>query len=132
MAETKSFTQSVKRLGVDDYIRQTTRILAKMPTTEEARLLSMPRNRPLIVTEGVNVDGQGSARRILPDQVRRRPGAGAGRALTVLMTRRRHQVPVPAARLAVLAIDQGQQFEPAEDLRQRRGHRNRSADAPCR
>ena len=60
MAETKSFTQSVKRLGVDDYIRQTTRILAKMPTTEEARLLSMPRNRPLIVTEGLNVDGQGN------------------------------------------------------------------------
>jgi GntR family transcriptional regulator, phosphonate transport system regulatory protein len=59
MAETKSFTQSVKRLGVDDYVRQTTRILAKMPTTEEARLLEMPRNRPLIVTEGVNIDGQG-------------------------------------------------------------------------
>ena len=60
MAETKSFTQSVKKLGVDDYIRQTTRVLAKMPTTEEARLLSMPRNRPLIVTEGLNVDGQGN------------------------------------------------------------------------
>ena len=60
MAETKSFTQSVKRLGVDDYIRQTTRILAKMPTTEDARLLAMPRNRPLIVTEGLNVDGQGA------------------------------------------------------------------------
>ena len=31
-----------------------------MPTTEEARLLAMPRNRPLIVTEGINVDGQGT------------------------------------------------------------------------
>jgi GntR family phosphonate transport system transcriptional regulator len=60
MAETKSFTQAMRRLGVEEYARQTTRILAKMPTTEEARLLSMPRNRPLIVTEGVNVDGQGS------------------------------------------------------------------------
>lgn len=60
MTETKSFTQAMRRLGVDDYARQTTRILAKMPTSEEARLLSMPRNRPLIVTEGVNVDGQGA------------------------------------------------------------------------
>ncbi len=60
MTETKSFTQAMRRLGVEDYARQTTRILAKMPTTEEARLLSMPRNRPLIVTEGINVDGQGA------------------------------------------------------------------------
>lgn len=60
MTETKSFTQAMRRLGVDDYARQTTRILAKMPTTEEARLLAMPRNRPLIVTEGINVDGQGA------------------------------------------------------------------------
>lgn len=60
MAETKSFTQAMRRLGVEDYARQTTRILAKMPTSEEARLLAMPRNRPLIVTEGVNVDGQGA------------------------------------------------------------------------
>jgi GntR family transcriptional regulator, phosphonate transport system regulatory protein len=59
VAESKSFTQAVQRLGVDEYVRQTTRIFAKMPTTEEARLLEMPRNRPLIVTEGVNIDGQG-------------------------------------------------------------------------
>jgi len=60
VAETKSFTKSVRRLGVEEYTRQSTRILAKMPTTEEARLLAMPRNRPLIVTEGINVDGQGT------------------------------------------------------------------------
>lgn len=60
VAETKSFTKSVRRLGVEEYTRQSTRILAKMPTTEEARLLAMPRNRPLIVTEGINVDGQGA------------------------------------------------------------------------
>jgi GntR family phosphonate transport system transcriptional regulator len=60
MAEIKSFTQAMRRFGVEDYARQTTRILAKMPTTEEARLLAMPRNRPLIVTEGINVDGQGN------------------------------------------------------------------------
>ena len=60
VAETKSFTQAVRRLGVTEYVRQTTRILAKMPTTEEARLLEMPRNRPLIVTEGLNVDGTGA------------------------------------------------------------------------
>ncbi len=59
VAESKSFTKSVRRLGVEEYTRQSTRILAKMPTTEEARLLAMPRNRPLIVTEGINVDGQG-------------------------------------------------------------------------
>ena len=60
MAETKSFTQAVQRLGVDEYVRQSTRILAKMPTTEDARLLEMPRNRPLIVTEGINIDGRGA------------------------------------------------------------------------
>jgi GntR family transcriptional regulator, phosphonate transport system regulatory protein len=60
VAETKSFTQAVQRLGVDEYVRQSTRILAKMPTTEDARLLEMPRNRPLIVTEGINIDGRGT------------------------------------------------------------------------
>jgi GntR family transcriptional regulator, phosphonate transport system regulatory protein len=60
VAETKSFTQAVQRLGVDEYVRQSTRILAKMPTTEDARLLEMPRNRPLIVTEGINIDGRGA------------------------------------------------------------------------
>jgi GntR family transcriptional regulator, phosphonate transport system regulatory protein len=60
MAQTRSFTQAVRRCGVEEYVRETTRILAKMPTGDEARLLSMPRNRPLVVTEGVNVDGAGA------------------------------------------------------------------------
>lgn len=60
MTETKSFTQAMRRLGVEDYARESTRILAKMPTGDEARLLGMPRNRPLVVTEGINVDGTGT------------------------------------------------------------------------
>jgi GntR family phosphonate transport system transcriptional regulator len=60
VTETKSFTKAVQRLGVSEYVRHTTRILARMPTTEEARLLQMPRNRPLIVTEAINVDGHGT------------------------------------------------------------------------
>jgi len=44
---------------VADYRRQATRVTARMPTEHEAMLLGMPRNRPLLVTENVNVDSAG-------------------------------------------------------------------------
>jgi len=54
-----TITEALKAVGVSDYLRQTTRVSARLPSAEEAELLRMPRNRPLLVTENVNVDGGG-------------------------------------------------------------------------
>jgi GntR family transcriptional regulator, phosphonate transport system regulatory protein len=55
-AETHSVTQALKRLGVDDYVRKSTRVSARMPTTEDARRLAQPKTRPVLVAESVNID----------------------------------------------------------------------------
>ena len=52
-------TEALKGVGVTDYLRQLTRVSARLPNAEEAELLRMPRNRPLLVTENVNVDRTG-------------------------------------------------------------------------
>lgn len=53
-------TEALARVGVHDYRRQQTRVTARMPQGNEAELLRMPRNRPLLVTENVNVDAAGA------------------------------------------------------------------------
>ncbi len=53
-------TAALRAVGVDDYLRQVTRVTARMPTAEEADLLRTSRSRPLLVTENVNVDRQGA------------------------------------------------------------------------
>jgi len=53
-------SEALAQAGVADYRRQATRISARMPTEQEAALLAMPRNRPLLVTENVNVDSAGA------------------------------------------------------------------------
>ena len=53
-------TDALARVGVHDYRRQQTRVTARMPQGHEAELLRMPRNRPLLVTENVNVDPAGA------------------------------------------------------------------------
>lgn len=45
--------------GVQDYSRRVTRITAAMPTAEEAALLEQGRSRPVLLTEAVNIDGDG-------------------------------------------------------------------------
>ncbi len=55
-----SVTEALARVGVNDYRRQQTRVSARMPQGNEAELLRMPRNRPLLVTENVNVDAAGA------------------------------------------------------------------------
>lgn len=57
--ELKSVTRTLERFGVGDYARKQTRITARMPTGEEARELRQPKTRPVLVTESVNVDGNG-------------------------------------------------------------------------
>jgi GntR family transcriptional regulator, phosphonate transport system regulatory protein len=54
-----TITEALKAVGVSDYLRQTTRVSARLPSAEEAELLRMPRNRPLLVTENINVDSGG-------------------------------------------------------------------------
>jgi GntR family phosphonate transport system transcriptional regulator len=53
-------TAALRTVGVDDYLRQVTRVTARMPTAQEADLLSTSRSRPLLVTENVNVDRHGA------------------------------------------------------------------------
>ncbi len=49
-------SDSLAMAGLADYRRQVTRVSARLPTASEATLLRMPRNRPLLTTENINVD----------------------------------------------------------------------------
>ena len=53
-----SITEALKSCGIADYLRRQTRITARLPEPSEIRLLGMSRARPVLVTEGVNVDLQ--------------------------------------------------------------------------
>ena len=55
-----TITEALAAVGVDDYLRQSTRVAARMPTATEAGLLQIPRNRPLLVCENINVDRNGT------------------------------------------------------------------------
>jgi GntR family phosphonate transport system transcriptional regulator len=57
---TSSITEALRAVGVSDYLRQTSRVSARLPSAEEAELLRMPRNRPVLVSENVNVDRAGA------------------------------------------------------------------------
>ena len=59
LAEEASITRVLARLGIADYRREATRIIARMPTPEEATLLEQSRTRPVLVTEALNVDPEG-------------------------------------------------------------------------
>jgi len=56
----QSISAALAAAGVADYRRQVTRVSARMPGEEEAALLDMPRNRPLLVCENVNVGPDGA------------------------------------------------------------------------
>ena len=53
-------TDALRAVGVEDYLRQQTRVSARLPTTNEAELLRMARNQPVLATENVNVDQGGT------------------------------------------------------------------------
>jgi len=57
---TPRITEALKAAGVEDYVRQVTKVTARAPTAAEADLLRMARNRPVLVTESVNADRQGT------------------------------------------------------------------------
>jgi len=52
-------TEALRLVGVEDYLRQSTRVTARLPGATEAELLAMPRTRPVLVCENVNVDRAG-------------------------------------------------------------------------
>ncbi|WP_051089398.1 phosphonate metabolism transcriptional regulator PhnF [Elioraea tepidiphila] len=54
-----SITRALAACGVVEYARRSTRVTARLPSLEEAEALAHPRNRPVIVTEAVNIDAQG-------------------------------------------------------------------------
>ncbi len=55
-----TITEALRSVGVSDYMRQVTRVSARLPTPEEATLLRTARTRPLLVAENVNVDRDGA------------------------------------------------------------------------
>ncbi|OBQ52750.1 GntR family transcriptional regulator [Halodesulfovibrio spirochaetisodalis] len=59
-AQTRSVTATFSVLGVSDYVRKSTRIMARVADSEEARLLKLGRNSPVMVVESVNVDSDGT------------------------------------------------------------------------
>lgn len=52
-------SEALAACGLADYRRQVTRVSARLPTAQEASLLRMPRNQPMLVTENINVDAAG-------------------------------------------------------------------------
>lgn len=52
-------TAGLAAVGIVDYVRQSTRVLARMPTSVEASLLQVSRTRPVLVSENTNVDDTG-------------------------------------------------------------------------
>jgi GntR family phosphonate transport system transcriptional regulator len=57
--ETRSVTQALARFGITDYFRRDSTVSAIMPSARDCKLLSHPPSRPILLVEGVNVDGDG-------------------------------------------------------------------------
>jgi GntR family transcriptional regulator, phosphonate transport system regulatory protein len=55
-----SITEALRAVGIDDYLRQQTRVTARLPTPSEADLLRTARSRPVLVAENINVDHHGA------------------------------------------------------------------------
>ncbi len=74
ISETRSVSAAMERLGAGDYTRKITRVTARTATAADARLLQQPATKPVLVTEGINVDASGkpiefSVARWAPDRV---------------------------------------------------------------
>lgn len=52
-------TPMLRRLGVADYLRKSTKIISRLPDSYEMRHLRLARTTPVICLESVNVDEQG-------------------------------------------------------------------------
>jgi len=54
-----SVTAALRACGVSDYQRQTTRVIARMPSDQEARYLRMPTSGPVLETESLDSNAAG-------------------------------------------------------------------------
>ncbi|MBP1887587.1 phosphonate metabolism transcriptional regulator PhnF [Sinorhizobium mexicanum] len=54
-----SVTEIYADFGIPDYLRHSTMIFTRMPTTEEARLLAQSQEQPVLVVQKVDVDMEG-------------------------------------------------------------------------
>ncbi|MGE4219268.1 MAG: phosphonate metabolism transcriptional regulator PhnF [Alphaproteobacteria bacterium] len=54
-----SLSAAFAEFGIGDYERRTTKVTARMPTAEEARLLQQPRSRPVLVSAGIDAEPHG-------------------------------------------------------------------------
>lgn len=59
LSATPRITEALAASGITDYVRQVTRVSARAPTATEAELLRTARNRPVLITESINVDPAG-------------------------------------------------------------------------
>ncbi|MBP2315407.1 phosphonate metabolism transcriptional regulator PhnF [Azospirillum soli] len=57
--DTGSISLAMERLGVGDYTRKVTRVTARTARAADAQLLQQSPNKPILLTEGVNVDATG-------------------------------------------------------------------------
>lgn len=60
LRSTSGISEALRQVGVTDYLRQQTRVSARMPTPTEADLLRTVRTRPVLVTENINVGSDGA------------------------------------------------------------------------
>jgi GntR family phosphonate transport system transcriptional regulator len=52
-------TAALRRFGVSDYTRKTTRVTARLPDAFEAKHLQISRTQPVLVAEFINVEPDG-------------------------------------------------------------------------
>ncbi|WP_291717472.1 phosphonate metabolism transcriptional regulator PhnF [Magnetospirillum sp. 64-120] len=57
--ESGSFTRALAHYGIADPARRTTRVTARMARSGDALLLQQPPNKPILMSEGINVDSTG-------------------------------------------------------------------------
>jgi len=54
--ETMSITKTLARFGIHDYMRETTRVIARNPSEEEVQHLRQSAMTPILAVESVDVD----------------------------------------------------------------------------
>lgn len=55
----RGITPMLRRLGVENYLRKSTRVTARMPDAHEMRHLRLARTTPVLCLEAINVDDDG-------------------------------------------------------------------------
>ena len=58
--KTGSISLALREFGVSDYLRKSSRVIARLPSEDEAKRLSQPRSQPILVINSVNVVPEGS------------------------------------------------------------------------